>query len=362
MQHVKKVKKSVIFLMTFAMITGSSTGVSAYTTYQKGSRTYSYDGYSDSVYYNSRKVNTKKKTGVLIDGSIMIPYKACLVNRGPGMTYKFNKSSKKLVLSYNGTKVKLFVGKKRIKVNGVKKKISVAPLYVKFEGKKTLVVPARALFEEGFGFDYEYSRQNRAVYITEPEKTTNSAATEPEPEVPAPTTGLTAAAFANMTTDQFIATMGPIAQANYKETGVLASVTLAQAILESGWGKSELAQKGNNLFGMKTNLSGNTWLGSSWDGASFVTINTGEEYGGKHVTITANFRKYPSVEQSVADHSAYLVNAMNGASHRYAGLTATNNYKEQLTIIKKGGYATSSTYVSQLTALIEKYGLNRFDY
>ena len=81
MQHVKKVKKSVIFLMTFAMITGSSTGVSAYTTYQKGSRTYSYDGYSYSVYYNSRKVNTKKKTGVLIDGSIMIPYKACLVNR-----------------------------------------------------------------------------------------------------------------------------------------------------------------------------------------------------------------------------------------------------------------------------------------
>ena len=44
-----------------------------------------------------------------------------------------------------------------------------------------------------------------------------------------------------------------------KKTGVLASVTIAQAILESGWGQSELSLKANNLFGMKTNLSGNTW-------------------------------------------------------------------------------------------------------
>ncbi len=170
-----------------------------------------------------------------------------------------------------------------------------------------------------------------------------------------------AAAFAGMNTSQFIQTMGPIAQADYKKTGILASVTLAQAILESGWGKSELAQKGNNLFGMKTVLSGNTWSGSVWDGYSSVTINTGEEYDGKHVTISAPFRKYSCVEQSVADHSAYLLNARDGSSYRYAGLTSTNSYKKQLTIIKNGGYATSSTYVSQLTSLIERYGLNQYD-
>lgn len=358
MQHVTKLKRLVIFLLAFVMI-AAPVGASAATTYQKGSRTYNYSGSSYTVYYNSRQVNTKKKTGVLIDGSIMIPYKACLVKRGPQMNAKYNKSSGKLVLSYEGTKVKLFVGKKKIKVNGVKKKISVAPLFVKFNGKKTLVVPARALFEEGFGFNYEYKKKKKAVYITEPETTTNSAPAE-VPAAPQ-TGGMTAAAFANMSTTQFIQTMGPIAQADYKKSGVLASVTLAQAILESGWGKSELAQKGNNLFGMKTNLSGNTWSGSVWDGYSSVTINTGEEYGGKHVTISAPFRKYSCVEQSVADHSAYLVNAKDGYSYRYAGLTSTNSYKKQLTIIKNGGYATSSTYVSQLTSLIERYNLDQYD-
>lgn len=357
MEHVKLFKKMATFLMTFVMISGS-VNVSAATTYQKGSRTYNYSGSAYTVYYNSQKVSTKKKTGVLIDGSVMIPYKACLVNKGPKMQAKYNKSSKKLVLSYAGTKVKMFVGKKKMKVNGTKKKISVAPLFVKYNGKNTLVVPARALFEEGFGFDYKYKKKKKAVYIAEPEPTTNSA---PAPQAPSVSGGLTTAAFSGMSTSQFIAAMGPIAQQNYRESGVLASVTLAQAILESGWGKSELAQKGNNLFGMKTNLSGNTWSGSVWDGVSCVTIKTGEEYGGKHVTITADFRKYPSVEQSVADHSAYLLNAKNGSSYRYAGLTSTNSYKKQLTIIKNGGYATSSTYVSQLSSLIERYNLDQFD-
>ncbi len=356
MKHAMKFKKLIIFLMAFVMIT-SSVGSSAAVTYKKGSRTYSYSGSSYTVYYNGTKVSTKKKTGILINGSIMIPYKACLVKRGPQMTAKYNKSSKKLVLSYNGIKVKLFVGKKKMIVNGVKKKISVAPMFVKYNGKKTLVVPARALFEEGFGFHYEYKKKQKAVYITEPETMTNSSSSKTAET----TNGLTAAAFANMTTTQFIQTMGPIAQADYKKTGVLASVTLAQAILESGWGKSELAQKGNNLFGMKTNLSGNTWSGSVWDGKSSVTINTSEEYDGVNKTVSASFRKYSCVEQSVADHSAYLVNAKNGSAYRYAGLTATNSYKKQLTIIKNGGYATSSTYVSQLTSLIERYGLDQYD-
>ena len=237
MEHVKLFKKMATFLMTFVMISGS-VNVSAATTYQKGSRTYNYSGSAYTVYYNSQKVSTKKKTGVLIDGSVMIPYKACLVNKGPKMQAKYNKSSKKLVLSYAGTKVKMFVGKKKMKVNGTKKKISVAPLFVKYNGKNTLVVPARALFEEGFGFDYKYKKKKKAVYIAEPEPTTNSA---PAPQAPSVSGGLTTASFSGMSTSQFIAAMGPIAQQNYRESGVLASVTLAQAILESGWGCSERA-------------------------------------------------------------------------------------------------------------------------
>ena len=82
MQHVTKLKKLVIFLLAFVMIT-SSVGASAAVTYQKGSRTYSYSGSSYTVYYNSKQVSTKKKTGVLIDGSMMFPYMACLLVSGP---------------------------------------------------------------------------------------------------------------------------------------------------------------------------------------------------------------------------------------------------------------------------------------
>lgn len=59
--------------------------------------------------------------------------------------------------------------------------------------------------------------------------------------------------------------------ADQKKTGILASVSMAQFILESGYGKSELAQNANNVFGMKCSLSGNTWSGSTWDGNSNYT-------------------------------------------------------------------------------------------
>ena len=85
-------------------------------------------------------------------------------------------------------------------------------------------------------------------------------------------------------------------------------MSLAQFILESGHGKSELAQNANNVFGMKCSLSGNTWAGSVWDGTSKYTKQTKEQNAdGSYVTITADFRKYPCVEDSIADHSAYLL-------------------------------------------------------
>ena len=71
-----------------------------------------------------------------------------------------------------------------------------------------------------------------------------------------------------MTEQEFISFMGPLAQADMAKSGVLASVTTAQAILESGYGSTELARNANNFFGMKCSLSGNTWPGSTWDGVS----------------------------------------------------------------------------------------------
>lgn len=155
---------------------------------------------------------------------------------------------------------------------------------------------------------------------------------------------------------------GALFTADQKQSGILASVSLAQFILESGYGKSELAQNANNLFGMKCSLFGNTWDGSVWDGKSKYTKKTQEQNAdGSMETITADFRKYPCIEDSIADHSAYLLGAMDGKKLRYEGLKGCADYKKAVQIIKDGGYATSLTYVENLCSIIEKWNLTEYD-
>ena len=174
--------------------------------------------------------------------------------------------------------------------------------------------------------------------------------------------GTQATTFKNLTEQQAAAKIGTLCQADMKTSGILASVSAAQFILESGYGKSELAQNANNCFGMKTSLSGNTWSGSTWDGKSKYTKSTQEEYtAGTKTTITADFRKYPCIEDSIADHSAYLLGAKNGSKLRYDGLKGCTDYKKAAQIIKSGGYATSSTYVSNLCSIIERFNLTQYD-
>lgn len=174
--------------------------------------------------------------------------------------------------------------------------------------------------------------------------------------------GLQASAFAGLSEKDAAAKIGKICTEDMKKSGILASVSAAQFILESGYGKSELAQKANNCFGMKCSLSGNTWSGSSWDGKSKYTKKTKEDDGkGNLYTITADFRKYPCVEDSVADHSAYLLGAMNGSKKRYEGLKGCKDYRKAVQIIKDGGYATSSTYVEKLCSIVERYQLTQYD-
>ena len=166
----------------------------------------------------------------------------------------------------------------------------------------------------------------------------------------------------NLTNAQIIEKVGPLFTADMKSFGILASVSFAQFILESGYGKSELAVEANNCFGMKVNLSGNNWPGSTWDGKSKYTKQTGEqEKNGSYKTITADFRAYPSISASIADHSAYLCGAKNGSRLRYDGLKNCKDYKKAFQIIKDGGYATSLDYASKLCAVVEKWNLTRFD-
>lgn len=162
-------------------------------------------------------------------------------------------------------------------------------------------------------------------------------------------------------TEAFIEKVAPMAQTDQKVSGIIASITIAQAILESGWGRSELAVNANNLFGMKKSLSGNTWTGSTWDGKSVYSKETKEVYASGPATVQADFRAYKSWQESVSDHSAYLLGAKNGGALRYEGLKGCTDYRKAAQIIKNGGYATSPTYVEKLCSIIEEWKLTQYD-
>ncbi len=126
----------------------------------------------------------------------------------------------------------------------------------------------------------------------------------------------------------------------------VASPIIAQAIIESNWGKSGLA-KYHNYFGLK--------CGSYWKGAS-VNMNTKEEYkAGVLTNISANFRVYASMEEGVKGYFDFI------NTKRYANLKNVTDPGQYLRNIKADGYATDSKYVSKMLTCITNYGLKVYD-
>ena len=148
-----------------------------------------------------------------------------------------------------------------------------------------------------------------------------------------------------MTNTEFLNKIKPMVIADMKKTGILASLTGAQAIIESNWGNSGLTQKANNLFGMKGKYNGQS-----------VTMLTTEYYNGVKKRVYADFRKYPSWADSIADHSD-LFNRLS----RYKNLRGETDYKKACRYVKEDGYATSPTYTTTLINTIEKYKLYEWD-
>lgn len=169
-----------------------------------------------------------------------------------------------------------------------------------------------------------------------------------------------AARLAAMSREEFVEYIGRLAAVDMQTSGILASVTAAQSILESGYGKSELALQALNLGGMKAELSGNTWA-SAWDGRTYIKDTAEQRADGSYYTVTAAFRAYPSVAAYLADHSAYLAGARAGSDLRYAGVVGCRDYRQAFQILKDGGYATSLEYVGKLCAVVERWNLTRFD-
>lgn len=125
------------------------------------------------------------------------------------------------------------------------------------------------------------------------------------------------------------------------------SPIIAQAILESGWGKSKLAANYHNYFGLK--------CGTKWTGKS-VNMNTQEEYEpGTLTTIADNFRVFDSMEEGVNGYFEFI------QLSRYQNLKGITDPKTYLETIKADGYATSSTYVQNNMNVIEQYNLTQYD-
>lgn len=186
--------------------------------------------------------------------------------------------------------------------------------------------------------------------------------TQPPTQLPPDTEEYTQAwQLLSLSPQQLIEAVGPLFQADMEQTQILASISLAQFLLESSYGTSELSQNANNLFGMKRELSGNTWDGSTWDSSSTYEKTTLEYVNGEYVAVTAVFRRYPCISDSIADHSAYLLGAKNGNALRYAGLAGEKDYRVAAQILKDGGYATNPGYAECLCKLIEQYQLTQYD-
>lgn len=148
------------------------------------------------------------------------------------------------------------------------------------------------------------------------------------------------------TGNSFVDSVSSAAIQSQRQTGVPASVTIAQAILESGYGKSGLTQRGNNYFGIK---------GSGPAGS--INLPTREVLGGRSVTVNANFRAYHNAAESFVDHGKFFQQ-----NSRYSqALQHTNDPKRFAQEIQKAGYATDPNYAKSLSGLIDKYDLTRFD-
>lgn len=156
--------------------------------------------------------------------------------------------------------------------------------------------------------------------------------------------------------------VAPLYQDVARKTGLLASVGLSQFALESGYGTTDLAQNANNLHGMKCSLSGNTWPNSAWDGVSKYEKKTAEQdkYGNEYY-VWADFRKYPRIEDSIADRAAYYLGAMNGNKRRYPGIENLTTAEAQIKAIKAGGYATDVNYVTKLMNIVNRFNLTQYD-
>ncbi|MBC2104559.1 glucosaminidase domain-containing protein [Listeria booriae] len=149
---------------------------------------------------------------------------------------------------------------------------------------------------------------------------------------------------------EFINLLAGHAQQIQDQEGILTSITLAQAILESNWGESKLATEGRNLFGIKGEYQKDS-----------ITMPTQEFENNEWITIDAAFRKYPTWFESLDDHAALFLKGTSWDKTKYQGVIKAKDYKTAANALQKAGYATDPGYAEKLIELIEQRNLQAYD-
>ena len=174
----------------------------------------------------------------------------------------------------------------------------------------------------------------------------------PQARVPSPTPDRALAQRSLAATNQqqaFLDATAPAARDAAFQTGVPASVTVAQAILESDWGRSQLAQSANNYFGIKATSS----LGN--DGVIWLPTSEYDDSGQTYETISP-FRAYKSLTDSLTDHDRLLLTSRYTIAMRVA-----NDPRQFAQQLYAAGYSTDPAYADKLIALMDRYDLYRLD-
>ncbi|CAM3184065.1 glycoside hydrolase family 73 protein [Leuconostoc rapi] len=144
--------------------------------------------------------------------------------------------------------------------------------------------------------------------------------------------------------------LAPYAREMQEKYGVIASISISQAILESDWHTSTLSTQYNNLYGIKADKNQKS-----------VVLPTQEFENGQWVTIQGRFAAYNSWQESMKAHAELLYHGTSWNSAQYQHVLKAKDYQTAAVALTKDGYATDPTYAKKLIAIIEEWHLSRFD-
>lgn len=150
--------------------------------------------------------------------------------------------------------------------------------------------------------------------------------------------------------EKFIKIIAPLAQKADKPYGLFPSVTIAQACLESNYGQSALAQKYNNLFGVK-----------GTDPNTSKVMTTSEYVNGHWKTTSGRFQIYDSYLASIQAHARLLAQGTSWNSQQYQHVLQDQDWRSQAKALYQDGYATDPNYPSKLINLVEEFNLTQYD-